>query len=87
MSLKLRHIVRSGKAVGTVLVPHRFRDGLFAATHTHNEKDYVRVRSERELVALAQQGYRILMSNPKASGHTVPMPVVAEIYEKQVKQS
>ncbi|AVY93518.1 MULTISPECIES: hypothetical protein [Microvirgula] len=82
MSEKLRHIVRRGKAIGTVLTPHRFRDGLLAASPTHLERDFVRVRSERELVELARQGLKILMSNPKVPGHNVPVPVIAEIYEK-----
>lgn len=82
MSLKLRYITKRGKSVGTTLTPHRFPDGQFAASPTHLEQDFIRVRSERELVELAQQGLKILMSNMKVPGHTVPVPVIAEIYEK-----
>jgi len=65
--MKLRSIVKRGKATGTVLTPHRHADGNFVVSKTRFEKDYIRVANEGDLPQWLTKGYRIRMSNPGAS--------------------
>lgn len=49
--------------------PHRHSDGMYVASATRFEVDYMRVETTEELTALLQQGYSIRMSSraPKTS--------------------
>jgi hypothetical protein len=69
---KLQATVKRGKAIGTVLTPHRHSDGMYVVSLTRFEKDYIRVASEAELPDWLAKGYRIRMSNPLVDSHRSP---------------
>lgn len=59
----LHAFVRSGPREGTLLFPHRHRDGCFVVSMTRFEKDYIRVQNEADLLSWLAKGYRLRMSN------------------------
>jgi hypothetical protein len=71
---KLSYTVTRGKALGTVLTPHRHGDGSFVISMTRFEKDYIRVKDESELVDWIGRGYRVRMSeagNPRSAASLI----------------
>ena len=79
MKEKLHYLVARGKSSGTVLTPHRYKDGCFQAhrTNSRNDPEGKRVRTEAELIELVRLGYHVRMSNLEA-GHS-PSTVKPEI--------
>lgn len=59
----LHAFVRRGAKEGTLLHPHRHRDGCFVVSKTRFEKDYIRVPEEADLVDWLEKGYSLRMSN------------------------
>lgn len=55
---------RSKKNAGAPLYPHKHKDGMYVASHSRFEADYVRVENLEQLQALVQLGYGARMSNP-----------------------
>jgi hypothetical protein len=62
--ITLRSRVRRGKQSGTLLVPHRYRDGCYVVSMTKFDQDQVRVQTMEQVVAYIQQGYKLRMSDP-----------------------
>jgi len=62
--ITLRSRVRRGKQAGTLLVPHRYRDGCYVVSMTKFDRDQVRVQTMEQVVAYIQQGYKLRMSDP-----------------------
>lgn len=62
MSLQLIAHVSRGANHGQALTPHLHKDGMYVASMTRFEKDYVRVATVDELAILIAQGFRIRMS-------------------------
>lgn len=60
---ELFYVIKRGKAMGTVLTPHRHADGCYVVSLTRYEKDYVRVGDEQELSDWIAKGYSVRMSN------------------------
>ncbi len=60
--MKLISQVSRGVNKGVELTPHRHKDGMYVASMTRFEKDYVRVASVEELSILMAQGFRVRMS-------------------------
>ena len=71
---KLLATVKRGKAIGTVLTPHRHSDGAYVVSMTRFEKDYIRVPLEADLPDWLAKGYRVRMSNPSVPNHKSPSP-------------
>ena len=55
--------VRRGANAGVPLYPHIHKDGMYVASHTKFEVDYIRVESVGDLEALVRAGYKARMSN------------------------
>lgn len=55
--------ISRGNHKGKILTPHKHEDGMYVATTSRFEGDYVRVESIDELIALIQSGYGARMSN------------------------
>jgi hypothetical protein len=66
------YLVRRGEEQGTELLPHRHEDGMYVASLTRFERDYIRVGTLRELAILVRQGFSIRMSNPDSTKHKAP---------------
>jgi hypothetical protein len=65
-------VVSRGEEPGAVLTPHLHEDEMYVASMTRFEKDYVRVRTIRELGILARHGFSIRMSSPSSVNHRAP---------------
>ena len=61
----LHAFVSRGANEGTLLFPHRHRDGCFVVSKTRFEKDYIRVPDEPDLIGWLEKGYSLRMSNPE----------------------
>ncbi|MEC5318743.1 HNH endonuclease signature motif containing protein [Brenneria populi subsp. brevivirga] len=55
---------RSKLNAGKPLYPHKHKDGMFVASHSRFEVDYIRVETPEQLQALVEVGYGARMSNP-----------------------
>lgn len=55
---------RSKNYAGLPLYPHRHDDGMYVASHTRFEADYIRVGTLEQLEALVRAGYSARMPNP-----------------------
>ncbi|GEM_PF-1216780 len=55
---------RSKHNAGKPLYPHKHKDGMFVASHSRFEADYIRVETSEQLQALVDAGYGARMSNP-----------------------
>lgn len=64
MAMKLHAFVARGPQKGTLLYPHRHRDGAFVVSMTRFERDYVREADQARLIEWLEKGYRLRMSNP-----------------------
>lgn len=71
----LHAFVSRGPKTGTILYPHKHRDGTYVVSMTRFKKDYKPVADHRDLLAWLEKGYRLRMSN-KAGG--VPTPSLIE---------
>lgn len=60
----LRGHVKSGEYKGEPLFPHKHKDGMYVATTSRYEDDYIRVSTVEELETLVKSGYGARMSNP-----------------------
>lgn len=67
----LHAFVSRGPKAGTILYPHRHRDGSYVVSMTRFEKDYVHVADAAELLGWLEKGFRLRMSN-KESGVSSP---------------
>lgn len=55
---------RSQHHAGKPLYPHKHKDGMYVASHSRFEVDYIRVETLEQLQALVAAGYGARMSNP-----------------------
>jgi hypothetical protein len=81
---KLRCIVKRGRSVGTILTPHLHEDNHYVVSFTRYEKDYQRLKDERDLPDWVAKGYSVRMSNPAVKTHrssSLITPGSIEIYE------
>jgi hypothetical protein len=67
----LHAFVSRGPNTGTILYPHKHRDGRFVVSMTRFERDYVFVDHAEELLDWLEKGYRLRMSN-KDGGVAAP---------------
>jgi len=61
---RLHAFVSRGAHAGTMLFPHRHKDGSYVVSMTRFETDYVRVSDPAALLGWVEKGYHIRMSNP-----------------------
>ena len=73
--LELHAFVSRGPQTGTLLFPHKHRDGRYVVSPTRYEKDYTFVDDRSELLGWLKQGFSLRMSN-KDGG--VPGPRLIE---------
>lgn len=71
----LHAFVSRGPKAGTILYPHRHRNGHFVVSMTRFEKDYIEVADPNELLGWLEKGYRLRMSNKSAG---IPAPSLIE---------
>ncbi len=63
--IQLHHVVKRGALAGTVLAPHRGRDGKLIVSRSDSKADQVRVDSEAEALRFLMKGYKLRMSDPE----------------------
>ena len=63
----MEYQVTRGSAKGRILKPHVHEDECYVASKSRFERDYIRVRSLRELEILARNGFSIRMSDGQSS--------------------
>jgi hypothetical protein len=68
----LYSIVERGLETGTVLWPHKGKDGRYVASLSRYAKDYVKVDRYEDLHGWLLKGYRLRMSNPDSVNHRAP---------------
>lgn len=71
----LHAFVSRGPRKGTILYPHKHRDGRYVVSMTRFEKDYIYVDKAADLLDWLEKGYRLRMST-KVGG--VPSPSLIE---------
>ena len=59
--VKIQYTVKRGKAIGTVLTPHRYADGSFVVSKTRFKKDYLHV-VEADIPGYLALGFKLRMS-------------------------
>ncbi|EDM64878.1 hypothetical protein PE36_12277, partial [Moritella sp. PE36] len=64
MALEAFVSARSKNNADKSLYPHKHKDGMYVASHSRYEVDYVRVETVEQLQALVEVGYGARMSNP-----------------------
>lgn len=64
--LSLHAFVTRGPNAGTLLYPHRHEDGTYVVSMSRFERDYIRVKSQGDLLHLLEEGYGLRMSNRDA---------------------
>lgn len=62
-SAGLHAFVARGPQAGTLLFPHKHRDGSYVISITRFEKDYVHITHPTDLLGWLEKGYRLRMSN------------------------
>lgn len=67
----LHAFVARGLNTGTLLFPHKHRDGMYVVSPSRYEVDYTRVADADDLLAWVENGYCIRMSN-KDGGVAAP---------------
>ena len=72
---RLHAFVSRGPKTGTILYPHKHRDGRYVVSITRFEQDYIYVCEAHELLTWLERGYRLRMSN---KGGGVPAPSLIE---------
>lgn len=65
-TLGLHAFVSRGLHAGTLLYPHRHKDGAYVVSKTRFERDYIRVSDPSALIGWLEKGYSLRMSNPDA---------------------
>jgi hypothetical protein len=70
--VEISYKVSRGLGSGTVLHPHRHDDGMYVASKTRFERDYIRVATVGELLILIGNGFSIRMSCPGSKTHAAP---------------
>jgi hypothetical protein len=84
---KLRYVVKRGQSVGTILTPHMHKGNHYVVSLTRFEKDYIRVKIEKDLPEWVSQGYSVRMSNASVKTHrssSLIAPSSIDIYETLV---
>lgn len=71
----LHAFVSRGPNFGTILYPHKHKDGRYVVSMTRFEKDYVYVDHANDILGWLEKGYRLRMSNKDAG---VPSPSLVE---------
>ncbi len=61
---KLFTRVKRGQKAGTLLTPHRYKDGCYVVSMTRFEEDQIRVGTIEEVISFIQKGYKLRMSDP-----------------------
>lgn len=67
----LHAFVARGPKTGTLLYPHKHRDGSYVVSMTRFDKDYIKVANSTDLLNWLEKGYRLRMSN-KVAGVVSP---------------
>lgn len=67
----LHAFVSRGPKTGTILYPHKHRNGRYVVSMTRFEKDYIYIDEAGELLIWLEKGYRLRMSN-KGGGVAAP---------------
>ncbi|MCD9029576.1 hypothetical protein LDO26_15385 [Luteimonas sp. BDR2-5] len=70
--MKISSVVKRGKAIGTILTPHKHADGMFIVSTTRFERDYIRISDEAQLPQLISKGFKVRMSKHDAPNHRAP---------------
>lgn len=81
---RLRYIVKRGSSVGTILTPHLHKDNHYVVSLTRFEKDYQRVKDEKDLPEWISKGFSVRMSNSSDKSHSsssLISPASIDIYE------
>lgn len=65
---KLQAKKNRGQYKGKPLYPHKHKDGMYVASSSRYEVDYIPVETEDELVSLVKAGFGARMSNPYCTG-------------------
>lgn len=60
---KIEYRVKRGKCIGKVLTPHKYVDGTYVVSKTRFKRDYVHVRSLREVVEHLDRGFKVRVSD------------------------
>lgn len=69
--------VKRGPATGTVLYPHKHKDGCFVVSRTRFKRDYIRIANETELESWVARGLSLRMSCPgRAASLIAPGSIV-----------
>lgn len=67
----LHAFVARGPNTGTLLFPHKHRDGMYAVSPSRYETDYTRVANPGDLLKWVEKGFCVRMSN-KGVGVAAP---------------
>ena len=67
----LHAFVARGPNTGTLLFPHKHRDGMYVVSPSRYEVDYTRVADPSDLLGWVEKGYCVRMSN-KEGGASAP---------------
>jgi hypothetical protein len=62
--MKISATRKRGKDIGLLLTPHKHEDGMYVASPTRFERDYVRVPTAEALIPLIERGLKVRMSAP-----------------------
>jgi len=62
-AIGLHAFVARGPKAGTLLYPHKHRDGSYVVSMTRFDKDYIYVTDPGDLLGWLEKGYRLRMSN------------------------
>lgn len=62
----LHAFVARGPKAGTLLYPHKHRDGRYVVSMTRFETDYTYLADPLELITWLEKGFRLRMSNKEA---------------------
>lgn len=60
--MKLVYTVKRGRVAGQVMTPHKHKDGMYVASKTRFEEDYIREPTIERLVPHIERGMSIRMS-------------------------
>lgn len=64
--------VRRGGSKGTLLYPHRFKDGAYVVSKTRFKRDYVRLTNKSEIIQYLERGFSLRMSSSNSNKHKAP---------------
>jgi hypothetical protein len=69
---KLQSTVKRGKAQGTILTPHRYKDGCYVVSKSRFAADQLRVALATDLPGMVAAGFGVRMSNQSVANHRSP---------------